>query len=73
VIVEGISSEELYIVKPKATCHINRQVSMKAHYLTNFFCSTDGIFRLMPTFRQFILAGFVREKRLTANKNTKSN
>jgi len=22
VIVEGISSEELYIMKPKATCHI---------------------------------------------------
>jgi len=28
-----------------------------------FICSTGGIFRLMPTFRQPILAGFVRAKR----------
>jgi len=29
VIVKGISSEELHIVKPKATCHITRQASIK--------------------------------------------
>jgi len=27
----------------------------------------------LPTFRQSILAGFVRAKRLAANKNTKDN
>jgi len=27
----------------------------------------------MPTFRQPVLAGFVRAKRLAANKNTKHN
>jgi len=31
VIGEGMSSEEIYIVKPKATCHITRQASMNAH------------------------------------------
>jgi len=31
VIVECISSEELYIVDPKATCHIIRQASINAH------------------------------------------
>jgi len=31
VIVEPISSEELYVVKPKATCHITRQASINTH------------------------------------------
>jgi len=32
VIVEGILSEELYIVKPKAMCHFTRkQASMHVH------------------------------------------
>jgi len=30
VIVEGISSEELYIVKPKAMCHITKSESYYA-------------------------------------------
>jgi len=30
VIVEGISSEEVFIVKPKATCHIIQQTSIYA-------------------------------------------
>jgi len=30
LIVEGISSDGLYIVKPKATCHITRQAIARA-------------------------------------------
>jgi len=33
VIMEGISSEELYIVKPKATCYVTRQASVNARAL----------------------------------------
>jgi len=36
-----------------------------------FICSTSEIFRLIPTFREPILAGFVREKLLAANKTRK--
>jgi len=45
----------------------------KASYLPNIYLLNWWNFRLMPTFRQPILAGFVRANRLAANKNTKDN
>jgi len=34
--VEDISSEEFYIVKPKATCHITKQASINARALVRY-------------------------------------